>query len=131
MTGIAVTEGELEKAGQPKLTPVYACDFMTGFLGAFGAMIALRKRALEGGSYHVHVSLCQSAMLMQREGLVMGFADAPGHLSEKVFEEYAVCDDNTVYGDLKTLGPVIRMSESNPRWDRTTPELGSSEPCWL
>lgn len=131
VTGIAVTEGELEKAGQPKLTPVYACDFMTGFLGAFGAMIALRKRALEGGSYHVHVSLCQSAMLMQREGLAMGFADAPGHLSEKVFEEYAVCDDNTVYGDLKSLGPVIRMSETNPRWDRTTPELGSSEPCWL
>jgi crotonobetainyl-CoA:carnitine CoA-transferase CaiB-like acyl-CoA transferase len=131
VTGIAVTEGELENAGQPKLTPVYACDFLTGFLGAFGAMVALRKRATEGGSYHVHVSLYQSAMLLQREGLSTDFADAPGHLSDETFKEYAVCDDNTVYGDLKTLGPVIRMSETNPIWNRTTPQLGSSAPEWL
>jgi hypothetical protein len=43
---------------------------------------------------------------------------------------WAVCDDGTIYGDLKTLGPVIRMSETNPRWNGTTPELGSSEAAW-
>lgn len=143
VTGIAVTEGELEGYGDPKLTPVYACDFLTGFLGAFGAMLALRRRAEEGGSYRVHVSLCQSAMLLQREGLLDGkkrteqgtevpeFDGAPGRLPEELFEEYAVCDDGTIYGDLKSLGPVIRMSETNPRWAGTTPELGSSEPVWL
>ena len=143
VTGIAVTEGKLEGNGEPKLTPVYACDFLTGFLGAFGAMLALRKRAEEGGSWKVHVSLCQSAMLLQREGLmdqvvktaqggiVSEFDAAPGRLPEDLFEEYAVCDDETIYGDLKTLGPVIRMSETNPRWNGTTPELGSSEPVWL
>lgn len=131
VTGIAVTEGELENAGQPKLTPVYACDFLTGFMGAFGAMVALRRRALEGGSYVVRVSLCQSAMLMQREGLVSGFETAPGKLDPQTFESLAVCDNGTIYGDLKTLGPVIRMSETNPRWNGTTPELGSSEPVWL
>lgn len=130
VTGIAITEGELENAGQPKLTPVYACDFLTGFLGAFGAMVALKKRAEEGGSYMVHVSLCQSAMLLQREGLVEGFENAPGQLDEETFEKYAVCDDGTVYGDLKTLGPVIRMSETKPGWDGTTPELGSGTACW-
>lgn len=130
VTGIAITEGELEKAGQPKLTPVYACDFLTGFMGAFGAMVALRRRALEGGSYVVRVSLCQSAMLLQREGLVTGFENAPGKLDAQTFESLAVCDDGTIYGDLKTLGPVIRMSETNPRWNGTTPELGSSEAAW-
>lgn len=130
VTGIAVTEGELENAGQPKLTPVYACDFLTGFMGAFGAMVALRRRALEGGSYVVRVSLCQSAMLLQREGLVSGFETAPGKLDPQTFESLAVCDDGTIYGDLKTLGPVIRMSETNPRWNGTTPELGSSEAAW-
>ena len=130
VTGIAITEGELEKAGQPKLTPVYACDFLTGFMGAFGAMVALRRRALEGGSYAVRVSLCQSAMLLQREGLVKEFENAPGKLDLETFESLAVCDDGTVYGDLKTLGPVIRMSETNPRWNGTTPELGSSEAAW-
>ena len=130
ITGIAITEGELEKAGQPKLTPVYACDFLTGFMGAFGAMVALRRRALEGGSYVVRVSLCQSAMLLQREGLVTGFENAPGKLGPQTFESLAVCDDGTIYGDLKTLGPVIRMSETNPRWNGTTPALGSSEAAW-
>lgn len=130
VTGIAVTEGELEHAGQPKLTPVYACDFLTGFLGSFGTMLALARRAKEGGSYHVHVSLCQSAMLLQREGLIESFQNAPGALSEQTFEEMAVYDDGTVYGDLKSLGPVIQMSETNPRWDKTTPALGSSLPEW-
>ena len=130
VTGIAITEGELEKVSQPTLTPVYACDFLTGFMGAFGAMVALKRRALEGGSYVVHVSLCQSAMLLQREGLASGFENAPGKLDPETFESLAVCDDGTIYGDLKTLGPVIRMSETNPRWNGTTPELGSSEAAW-
>lgn len=132
VTGIAHTQGLYEKAGQPKLTPVYCCDFLTGFLGAFGAMVALRKRAQEGGSYHVHVSLCQSAMLLQREGLYEGeLEQAPGKLSEEEFEQYAVYDDDTIYGDLKSLGPVIRMPETMPGWHRTTPQLGSSKPEWL
>ena len=131
VTGIAVTEGELEHAGRPKLTPVYACDFLTGFLGSFGAMLALARRAREGGSYRVHVSLCQSAMLLQREGCIPHFEQASGALPPKVFDKMAVYDNGTIYGDLKTLGPVIRMSETSPRWDKTTPELGSGKPEWL
>ncbi len=132
VTGMAYTQGQYEKAGQPKLTPVYCCDFLTGFLGAFGAMVALKRRAVEGGSYHIHVSLCQSAMLLQRQGLCEdGFEHAPGRLTEEEFEKYAVCDDDTIYGDLKSLGPVIRMSETMPAWHGTTPELGSSKPEWM
>lgn len=132
VTGMAYTQGQYEKAGQPKLTPVYCCDFLTGFLGAFGAMVALKRRAIEGGSYHIHVSLCQSAMLLQRQGLYEGeFGQAPGKLSDEEFEKYAVCDDDTIYGDLKSLGPVIRMSETMPKWHRTTPELGSDKPEWM
>lgn len=131
VTGMCCTQGEAEGAGMPKLAPVFVCDFLTGFLGTFGAMIALARRAREGGSYHVQVSLCQSAMLIQRQGLIDNFEDSPGKLSSSQFEKYAVCDNNTVYGDLKSLGPVIRMSETLPRWQRTTPELGSCKPEWL
>ena len=132
VTGMAYTQGQYMKAGQPKLTPVYCCDFLTGFLGAFGAMVALRRRALEGGSYHIHVSLCQAAMLFQRQGLYEGpLEQAPGKLTDEEFEKYAICDDDTIYGDLKSLGPVIRMSETMPKWHGTTPQLGSSKPGWL
>ncbi|HEY0286248.1 MAG TPA: CoA transferase [Pseudomonas sp.] len=131
VTGICHTQGVATGAGQPKLTPVFMCDFLTGFLATFAAMVALARRAKEGGSYRVQVSLCQSAMLLQRQGLRAGFEDAPGRLTPDEFEALAVCDENTVYGDLKTLGPVLRMSETPCKWFSTTPELGSALPGWL
>ncbi len=131
VTGICHTQGIATKAGQPKLTPVFMCDFHTGFLGTFGAMLALARRAREGGSYRVQVSLCQSAMLLQREGLIEGFEEVPGHLTREEFDTLAVCDNNTCYGDLKTLGPVLWMSETPCRWSRTTPKLGSERAEWL
>ncbi|MFI9456356.1 hypothetical protein [Amycolatopsis sp. NPDC052450] len=51
----------------------YLCDFLTGY----GAMLALARRAREGGSYRVQVSLCQSSMLVQRQALIDDFAAAP------------------------------------------------------
>lgn len=131
VTGICHTQGIATGAGQPRLTPVFMCDFLTGFLGTFGAMIALARRAREGGTYRVQVSLCQSAMLLQRQGLLQHFDHAPGRLSREEFEALSVCDDSTCWGDLKSLGPVIRMSETPPRWFGTTPRLGGDTAQWL
>ncbi|MFG1430015.1 CoA transferase [Xanthobacter sp. V2C-8] len=131
VTGICHTQGEAVGTGAPELTPVFMCDFLTGFLGAFGAMLALARRAREGGSYRVQVSLCQSAMLLQREGLVRGFETAPGHLTAEEFEALSMRVDGTCYGDLKTLAPVLRMSQTPCRWLRPTPRLGSDRPEWL
>ncbi|ANF59638.1 acyl-CoA transferase [Halotalea alkalilenta] len=131
VTGICHTQGMAVGAGQPKLTPVFMCDFITGFLGTFGAMIALARRAREGGTYRVQVSLCQSAMLLQRQGLLARFDHAPGRLTPREFEALSVRDDGTCWGDLKSLGPVVRMSETPPRWFGTTPELGSGRAAWL
>ena len=37
-------------------------DYITGYMGAIGASAALVKRATEGGSWHVSVSLTRTAM---------------------------------------------------------------------
>lgn len=131
VTGICTTQGEATGAGRPQLTPVFMCDFITGFLGAYGAMLALARRATEGGSYRVQVSLCQSAMLLQREGLVGDFSAAPGRLAPEAFDALAVEVNGTCYGDLKTLAPVLGLSETPCRWARPTPLLGSDRPQWL
>ena len=81
-------------------------------------MLALARRAREGGTYRVSVSLCQSTMLLA--GVISGFDETAGQLEPTEFERYAVADDATAYGDLKSLGPVIRMSETAPRWSGTT-----------
>jgi crotonobetainyl-CoA:carnitine CoA-transferase CaiB-like acyl-CoA transferase len=131
VTGICHTQGLATGAGQPKLAPAPVCDFLTGFLGTFGALVALARRAREGGSYAVQVSLCQAAMLFQRQGLIDDFDAAPGQLSPEEFDALAVYVGNTCYGDLKTLGPVLQMSQTPCRWSRPTPALGSDRAEWL
>ncbi|MBL4907376.1 MAG: CoA transferase [Sneathiella sp.] len=113
----------------PALLPVYICDYMTGYLGAYGTMLALAKRAVEGGSYHVKVSLCQSAMFLQRQGRVEYTEEGMGLSQEDVAP--LQIDSDTTYGQLRHLGPVIRFSETVPNWSRPTPALGGDKAEWL
>ncbi len=130
VTGVALTHGTMIGAGQPKLAPAPMCDYVTGYLAAYGAMLALGRRAREGGSYNVQVSLCQSAMFYQRQGLVDGFEDAPETLTAAERANLYVQETST-YGDLLTLGPVLRMSETPCRWALPTPKLGGDQAEWL
>jgi crotonobetainyl-CoA:carnitine CoA-transferase CaiB-like acyl-CoA transferase len=130
VTGIALTHGMAIGAGQPKLAPAPMCDYLTGYLAAYGVMLALGRRAREGGSYHVQVSLCQSAMFYQRQGLVEDFDAAPGVLPAAELDALYVREDGTSYGDLLTLGPVLRMSETPCRWARPTPRFGGDAAAW-
>lgn len=65
VTGIAVTQGSPDA---PVLIPAALCDYTTGYLAAWGVMAALARRAVEGGSWHIRASLCQTAMWVERAG---------------------------------------------------------------
>ncbi|KAJ5752197.1 CoA-transferase family III [Penicillium odoratum] len=43
--------------GKSVLPPLPVSDMLTGIIGALGAMIAVRDRAVKGGSYHITTSL--------------------------------------------------------------------------
>ena len=59
-SGLAVKEGG---DGPPKSSLVfYFAYLMTGYFAAAGMMAALLRRSIEGGSYHVKLSLVRSAM---------------------------------------------------------------------
>jgi crotonobetainyl-CoA:carnitine CoA-transferase CaiB-like acyl-CoA transferase len=130
VTGLALTHGTMIGAGQPRLAPAPMCDYVTGYLAAYGAMVALARRTREGGSYNVQVSLCQSAMFYQRQGVVDGFEDAPETLTATELDPLYV-PESSPYGDLLTLGPVLRMSETPCRWALPTPTLGSHAAEWM
>ena len=130
VTGVCEAQGRLTGAGQPKLVFAPVCDYSTGYLAAYGAMLALARRAREGGSWKVNVSLCGAAMFVQRLGLAEGFASASGQLTEAELAPLYV-DENAAYGPLRTLGPALRMSETPPHWDKPTPRLGGDAPVWL
>ena len=62
VSGITTRLGELfpgEEPG-PQFHPVPAIDYLTGYLMAVGAMVALARRAQEGGSWLVRISLAQT-----------------------------------------------------------------------
>src|SRR5919106_1271217 len=59
VSGITWRQGEVfpGKEPGPQFYPVSAIDYLTGYLMAFGAMVALARRAREGGSWLGRISL--------------------------------------------------------------------------
>lgn len=56
-TGFNDDEARAAGAGKPQPMPLQILDYAAGYLLAFGVQSALRRQALEGGSWHVQVSL--------------------------------------------------------------------------
>ncbi|OAA55122.1 CoA-transferase family III domain protein [Cordyceps fumosorosea ARSEF 2679] len=78
-TGFAHEEGSLRSDGRPSLPPTYLLnDYLAAILGAAGIVVALRRRATQGGSYRVHVNLSRVAMWVQSLGMFE--ADRVAHL---------------------------------------------------
>ena len=128
MTGI-LHEGRIkERPDGPALLPAAACDYTTGYLGAYGVMLALARRAKEGGSWHVRVSLCQSGMFVYRQGM-MEFPGFGREIPEAELDRIRI-ETRPRSGPLRHLGPLLRMSETQPRWIRPTPVLGGDRPEW-
>ncbi len=133
VSGITHRQGELfpGEAPGPQFYPVSAIDFLTGYLMAFGAMVALKRRTLEGGSWLVRISLAQVGRWLVERGQV---PEAQLQNLEKEFTpaeiERWTMVSNTPVGRLRHLAPVVRFSETPARWDRPTVPLGHHQPVW-
>ena len=137
VTGIAVDQGAYQaaRAGTrrdtvPALMPAAVCDYITGYLGAAGVAAALLRRFREGGSWLVEVSLCATAMWLQSLGKLPA-NDIPREWSpgEGLDGYWQSCE--TERGRLEFLGPIVRMSETPPRWRLPPPELGADRAAWI
>jgi crotonobetainyl-CoA:carnitine CoA-transferase CaiB-like acyl-CoA transferase len=127
VTGMAVAEGD-GQVGAPRLSPVYPNDYITGYLGAFGVAAALLMRAAQGGSYHVQVSLSQTAMWIQSLGQVPTVPQTP--LVPPETAQAMAIERDTPYGRLRYLGPVARFSETTAYWERPTVPMAADEAAW-
>ena len=133
VSGITHRQGELFPGDEPgpQFYPVSAIDFLTGYLMAFGAMVALARRTREGGSWLVRISLAQVGRWLVERGQV------PEAQLKNVAKEFTAAEldrwsmvSNTPVGKLQHLAPVLRMSETPPRWDKPTVPLGYHKPVW-
>ena len=121
-TGVTVIQG-IER---PSITPAAMNDYTTGYFGALGVMMALRRRAEEGGSWRVTVSLSQTSMWYMRLGHELDRAGASGEGDAAALTE----ECETPYGRMRRLRPALQMSETQPRWELPSAPLGSGEAAW-
>ncbi|WP_135470311.1 CoA transferase [Crenalkalicoccus roseus] len=127
-SGFNHAEAEAAGAEEPKPLPCQALDHASGYLLAFGSLAALLRRAEEGGSWHVRVSLAGTGRWLRGLGrLREGFAARVPGIGEigDLLEEH-----DSGFGRLTALRHAGRLSGTPPRWDLPSVPLGTHPPRW-
>jgi crotonobetainyl-CoA:carnitine CoA-transferase CaiB-like acyl-CoA transferase len=127
-TGFNHAEGQAADVEGPKELPAQMLDHATGYMMAFGAMMAKARQAREGGSWHVRVSLAQTGRWFWNLGRVAdGFAteDFSGEMVTPYIEEMP-----SGFGPLRAVSHAAVLSKTPAFWARPAMPLGSHAPQW-
>jgi crotonobetainyl-CoA:carnitine CoA-transferase CaiB-like acyl-CoA transferase len=127
-TGFNHAEGQAAGVDGPKELPAQMLDHATGYLMAFGAMMARARQSREGGSWHVRVSLAQTGRWLWNLGRVAdGFKteDLKGDAVRPFVEEVP-----SGFGPLQSVRHAAALSKTPAFWARPAMPLGSHPPQW-
>ena len=121
VSGITIRQAECvqSKSPGPQFYPVSAIDYCAGYLMAFGAMVALGKRAQEGGSWLVRISLAQVGKWILDLGEVAPAAlkAIPAEFTQEELARWSMVS-KTPSGPLRHLKPAVQLSETPAQWTR-------------
>jgi len=133
VSGITIRQAECVPGARPgpSFYPVSAIDYCTGYLMAFGAMVALLRRTQEGGSWLVRISLAQVGKWILDLGEVPtpALSDVPAEFTPGELERWSTVSQ-TPSGPLRHLKPVVELAETPPYWARPSVPLGYHRPVW-
>jgi crotonobetainyl-CoA:carnitine CoA-transferase CaiB-like acyl-CoA transferase len=121
----------MAQEGRPRPIPANPLDYATGYLLAFGAMVALHRRAVEGGSFLVRASLAQTGHWLSelpRLDPLPAFAQPPDLSASRL--DSLMTSADTPFGRLRYLGPAAELSETPGRWDLPSRPLDHDSPEW-
>jgi crotonobetainyl-CoA:carnitine CoA-transferase CaiB-like acyl-CoA transferase len=127
-TGFNHAEGQAAGVDGPKELPAQMLDHATGYLMAFGAMMAKARQSREGGSWHVRVSLAQTGNWLWKLGRV-----ADGFKTEDLKAETAAPFMEEIpsgFGPLRSVRHSAALSKTRAFWERPAMPLGSHPPQW-
>ncbi len=131
-TLVAAASG-LTRSGNedPARLPCQPLDYLTGYLGAFGTMLALQRRALEGGSWHVQLSLERtSAWIHEMTESVGRETDVATEVPPAATISDLYTESPSRFGLLRHLKPVVQLAETPARWECPPVPLASDPACW-
>jgi crotonobetainyl-CoA:carnitine CoA-transferase CaiB-like acyl-CoA transferase len=131
VSGVFALEGSLTSPKQPAIVPI--CDNVVGWLGTVGVLAALRRRALEGGSYKVVVSLTRTVLWQLSLGI---FDRAYAHTTAGSSDEHTkvapdVFTAETPLGTYQGLDEQVYLSRSPGAYRTVLVPRGSHKPEWL
>jgi crotonobetainyl-CoA:carnitine CoA-transferase CaiB-like acyl-CoA transferase len=127
-TGFNFAEAEAMKLSGPKELPCQALDHASGYLMAFGAIMARLRQAQEGGSWHVRVSLAQTG------NWIWSLGQSPESVKGRDLTYEDVSDlietSASEYGEVSAIRHSAVFSETSARWEQPVTPLGASAPKW-
>ena len=131
VAGLFALEGTLSQPKQPPIVPI--CDNVVGWLGTIGVLAALRRRAIEGGSYRVVVSLTRTVLWLMSLGIfdkayaksTAGSTEEHSHVAPDLFTA------ETPLGTYQGMTDQVLMSRTPGSFNTVLVPRGSSKPEWL
>jgi crotonobetainyl-CoA:carnitine CoA-transferase CaiB-like acyl-CoA transferase len=131
VTGMMTLEGTPDQPKLPHITVVN--DYLVPWLATTGICAALMRRATEGGSYRVHISLTRIALWIISLGV---FDKNYAHAIAGTGERHAYLDPETFtaetpLGHYQGVTDQVRMSETPGEFSTILVPRGSGRAEWL
>jgi crotonobetainyl-CoA:carnitine CoA-transferase CaiB-like acyl-CoA transferase len=131
VSGLFTIEGSPTRPKQPPIVPI--CDNVVAWLGTTGILAALRRRAIEGGSYRVVISLTRTVLWFLSLGIFdKAYANATaGSTDEHTYIAPDLFTAETPLGSYQGMTDQIVMSRTPGSFRTVLVPRGSSKPEWL
>ncbi len=131
LTGLLHLEGDGDKPALPPITVVN--DYLVSWFMTAGIAEALRRRAKDGGSYRVHVSLSRVALWILSMGIfnqdyakeIAGTGELHAYPDPELFTA------ETPLGHYQGITDQVRMSDTPGAYRQILVPRGSQRPEWL
>lgn len=127
-SGFNMAEAEAAGEAKPRPLPMQALDHATGYLLATGIMAALHRRATEGGSWQVQVSLARTGHWLRGLGRITNGFDRPDQTRSDVADLMETTQSG--FGEMTALRHAALLSATPAHWVRPSVRLGTHRPEW-
>jgi crotonobetainyl-CoA:carnitine CoA-transferase CaiB-like acyl-CoA transferase len=131
VAGVAAGEAIGTADGRPRSVRLGTLnDYAAAYLGAAGVVAALGRRARDGGTHRVAVSLARTSMWVR----ALGTQPLPAGADDAPYEDAVaprLVRAASPFGEVVALAPVVELSSTPGHWARPPEPLGASPPAWV
>jgi crotonobetainyl-CoA:carnitine CoA-transferase CaiB-like acyl-CoA transferase len=130
VTGVFAREGTPE---HPKLTEIFVVnDYAMSWIASVAVAAALKRRAVEGGSYRIRISLARLSLWLLHMGIFdKAYATSvAGRLGEHEYRAPELFEAETACGFYQGVTDQVKMSRTPGSYRTPLVPRGASRPEW-